>query len=591
IDAEIIEETSHPAQPDNNEAAASEEISATAAETDTGPDGDADAAPDEQEEKEEGGGLAGPFAIVLGALAIIGGVVFFVNRGGDGEGDVTSPQMAISRAEETPSSASLVTPIPAPDAKSEAEAEPDPQSGSDDAEDIDAAIETAIETDRTASSGEEGISSAPKMQILSAPEDTETNAGASEEMLTDDAPLAAAEGEDETSPAPEQIEETAASIDDGDQTTEGKSALLTRAEARAEEANSSDNLLTDEEQVQNIIEEEIPVAEETPPPTDGTETAAIAPEETAPLRDEPTSDESVDDLTTDQEGIAPPQAAAEDPTDTEEQEVASIMESDASTDLEGTEPAPAFNEEEINARFNSLKDDVRADVIAETEQVIQNALEDTEQALEATEREVAQLRSALDEQQAAANEKITQLSQRVETLTSDDLPQARQSTFLLALADLNEGLESGTPFMRELNLVRNMAPNTPALDGLTRHAEEGLPTQEALYRQYQETARNALSGVKRAEANSPFAKFMANITGLFTVRKVGEVAGDTPSAIISRAEVRLEDNDLKGAVDELNALEGAAQEAFAPWVQNAQAKADSRQALKMVEKAVLTPSP
>ncbi|MEM9987992.1 MAG: mitofilin family membrane protein, partial [Pseudomonadota bacterium] len=566
-----------------------------ATDADTGPDGDADSAPDEQEEKEEGGGLAGPFAIVLGALAIIGGVVFFVNRGGDGEGDVPSPQMAISRAEETPSSASLVTPIPAPDVKAESEAEPDPQLGNDDAADVDAAIETAIETDLTASSGEEGIasppSSAPKMQILSVPEDTETNAGASEETLTDDAPLAGVQEEDETSPAPEQIEGTATSTDDGDQTTEGKSALLTRAEARAEEANSSDNPPTDEEQVQNIAKEEIPVAEETPPPTDGTETAAIAPEETTPLRDEPTSDEPVDDLTTDQEEIAPPQAAAEDLTDTEEQEVASIMESDASTDLERTEPAPALNEEEINARFDSLKDDVRADVIAETEQVIQNALEDTEQALEATEREVAQLRSALDEQQAAANEKITQLSQRVETLTSDDLPQARQSTFLLALADLNEGLESGTPFMRELNLVRNMAPNTPALDGLTRHAEEGLPTQEALYRQYQETARNALSGVKRAEANSPFAKFMANITGLFTVRKVGEVAGDTPSAIISRAEVRLEDNDLKGAVNELNALEGAAQEAFAPWVQNAQAKADSRQALKMVEKAVLTPSP
>ncbi|MEM9988343.1 MAG: hypothetical protein AAF723_02400, partial [Pseudomonadota bacterium] len=38
IDAEIIEETSHPAQPDEAEAAASEEISATAA------DADADAA-------------------------------------------------------------------------------------------------------------------------------------------------------------------------------------------------------------------------------------------------------------------------------------------------------------------------------------------------------------------------------------------------------------------------------------------------------------------------------------------------------------------------------------------------------------------
>ena len=46
------------------------------------------------------------------------------------------------------------------------------------------------------------------------------------------------------------------------------------------------------------------------------------------------------------------------------------------------------------------------------------------------------------------------------------------------------------------------------------------------------------------------------VGSLVTVRRTGDISGQSPEAVVARAEVRLQEGDLAGAVAEMTALEG-----------------------------------
>ena len=62
------------------------------------------------------------------------------------------------------------------------------------------------------------------------------------------------------------------------------------------------------------------------------------------------------------------------------------------------------------------------------------------------------------------------------------------------------------------------------------------------------------------------------MTSLVTVRRTGEISGDTTKAVIARMEERLKVHDLSGAVNEAGALQGPAARAAKPWIDDAEAR-------------------
>lgn len=237
-----------------------------------------------------------------------------------------------------------------------------------------------------------------------------------------------------------------------------------------------------------------------------------------------------------------------------------------------TPPAPPAPDLEV------IKSDLKADVLAETEQVI-------DQKLQQTEQEVRALRTELTEQQRLANERLAAITRKLDSLETSEINAARQSTLLLALSDLDNGMKSGEPFLKELENVERIAPSARSLSPLRAHATTGLPTDTELRAAYSVAARQALSSAKREDADGPLSRLGANITGLFSVRKTGTVEGDTPSAVIARADDSLNSGDLQGAIDELETLEGPAREAFADWISQAAAKADAQRRIEAMERA------
>src|SRR5690606_24452829 len=109
----------------------------------------------------------------------------------------------------------------------------------------------------------------------------------------------------------------------------------------------------------------------------------------------------------------------------------------------------------------------------------------------------------------------------------------------------------------------------PLLATLATHADEGVPTLQALQRRFGAVLAEALRADAAAAREGWVEETLGRLTGLVTIRRTGEVAGDDAEAILARAEARLAAGDLAAAVAELEALTGPAAAAVAPWLEAA----------------------
>ncbi|MEM9810283.1 MAG: hypothetical protein AAF788_03565 [Pseudomonadota bacterium] len=255
----------------------------------------------------------------------------------------------------------------------------------------------------------------------------------------------------------------------------------------------------------------------------------------------------------------------------------------------------------VQSASNDVRQGVRSEVLAETEQVIETRLAQTERALQQTEQNIgsqlnqtqaalqqteqrlAQIQSSLTQQQEASQAQISALDNRISQIQTRDINVARTGALLIALSELGDNIDSGRPFRRQLNAVEAIAGNRTPLSSIRPYAEDGIPTNDQLRSSFSETARNALAAEAKGEASGIFETMIANISGLFTIRPVGDVEGDSTGAIIARAEQHVKADDMNAAAKELSSLEGSAKTEFASWIAAAEAKAAAEGGLRSLE--------
>lgn len=199
--------------------------------------------------------------------------------------------------------------------------------------------------------------------------------------------------------------------------------------------------------------------------------------------------------------------------------------------------------------------------------------------LQSTEAEVARLREAMqsvsqegreaaseqvNEAVTAANARIDDLAGSVDALggrleeiaaevsRQDEGPKV---ALVVAASSLKSAVERGAPFASELETYSSLAPNAEAFDQLRPFAQQGIPTLASL----SEEATALASRIAAAEnAPDPSAGFvdrlMSSARSVVTVRPVGEVAGEAPSAIAARMEAAVQRGDLDAAIAEYDAL-------------------------------------
>ena len=248
----------------------------------------------------------------------------------------------------------------------------------------------------------------------------------------------------------------------------------------------------------------------------------------------------------DQQAQAPAIDAAE--LDALKAEVADLA---ARPAAEGTDPALA---ERVSALEESVANATSAPTAdAAAVEALKTQLTGAEQAIQSLRAEIASNKQALEQSTTRLDEAERKLEE-----PRSDVEMARA----IALSGLKTAIDRGGPFLSELDALKSVSPEDPAVAALTPLASNGVPSRSDLVRDFNQGADDILSAINQPEAGEGWTdRLLASARSLVKVRPVGNVEGETPEAIVARVENKLQNGDLKGAALEWETLPEAGKQA------------------------------
>lgn len=202
-------------------------------------------------------------------------------------------------------------------------------------------------------------------------------------------------------------------------------------------------------------------------------------------------------------------------------------------------------------------------------------------ALKTVEEKIAALEAALAAGPAgggADNAALQALSAKVSQLESAQPSPGGASAVALAIAasGLKAAIDRGGPFMSELETYASVAPASADIDALRALAATGVPSRQDLVARFDDAA-NAMLAASRTP--DPDAGILQRLTdsakNLVKARPVGDIAGDSPEALVARMEVVIGRGDLDAALLEAGKLPAPAQEAAKAYLDQVKARRDT----------------
>jgi len=161
---------------------------------------------------------------------------------------------------------------------------------------------------------------------------------------------------------------------------------------------------------------------------------------------------------------------------------------------------------------------------------------------------------------------LSALSQRFDGLAADQRRTASAAGEALAAAELSEASQSSRPFADQLASLDRILPDSSALRALRPLAALQTPSRTALASDFVDQADH-VAVVSRAAPKG--AGLVAQIThalaGVFAIRRIDKLTGNSPDAVLARAQRQVDDGDLENALTTLNALPPQGLKAIAPW--------------------------
>ena len=196
--------------------------------------------------------------------------------------------------------------------------------------------------------------------------------------------------------------------------------------------------------------------------------------------------------------------------------------------------------------------------------------------------EVKRLKETLEAQRESLQQFMSETAETANEVTQ----RAKDTVARGILAQIRAAIDAGGPFdtaIKEFDeQVGEVLPNQ-----LRSLAEEGVQTYQELRDSFAEAARSALNAA-RDELNESegFAGIGNYLRKQFQARSVKPKAGDDADAVLSRAEQALRENDLNGALNELDALPDAARDQMQPWIDQARERQDALEQLDILSQEI-----
>jgi hypothetical protein len=153
---------------------------------------------------------------------------------------------------------------------------------------------------------------------------------------------------------------------------------------------------------------------------------------------------------------------------------------------------------------------------------------------------------------------------------------------VVAIGDIDRAVAQSQPYKSlfdTLNLlVTEDVPVGDAMAALEPLAENGVPSLTDLKGDYGSMASRVLLA---EEGKKTLADEVSNnVFGIFNMRPAGgDVAGESSRAVLARAQARLSEDNLEGAIGELRTLGEAASTEAAGWIDAAQSRLSAEAAV------------
>ena len=184
---------------------------------------------------------------------------------------------------------------------------------------------------------------------------------------------------------------------------------------------------------------------------------------------------------------------------------------------------------------------------------------------------------------------LEEINARLTNIESDESGNnAKKAALALSVADLARAAQDGKPFVAELEAIQVLTEIESPSENLKSFAQSGMNSEEKLVGQFSRLSHDILMADRAAEAKTFVQQLELGFQSMFSVREKGEVEGDTTSAILARAEVRLDEANLEGALTELSGLAGAAAQAAEAWINEARARVELNSVLTALSDKVLS---
>ena len=196
--------------------------------------------------------------------------------------------------------------------------------------------------------------------------------------------------------------------------------------------------------------------------------------------------------------------------------------------------------------------------------------------------EVKRLKATLEAQRESLQQFMSETTETANEVTQ----RAKDTVARGILAQIRAAIDAGGPFdtaIKEFDeQVGQALPNQ-----LRSLAQEGVQTYQELRYSFAEAARAALNAA-RDELNESegFTGIGNYLRKQFQARSVTPKRGDDADAVLSRAEQALRENDLSGALNELDALPDAARHQMQPWIDQARARQDALEKLDILSQEI-----
>ena len=232
-------------------------------------------------------------------------------------------------------------------------------------------------------------------------------------------------------------------------------------------------------------------------------------------------------------------------------------------------PIPTSDDSEVSSsELESLRDrleEQRADMESRRSDIeeLTSRIETLTTNLEAQNATIAEQRETLDNQ----SDTLAALQEEAEAEEQAARDSARATLQQAALNRVTTALETGSPFADALADLRDTGVEVPA--ALDDVAETGVPTRTELTQSFPNAARAALSRVRDAQDNPGAIEIGDFFRSQLGMRSLVPREGDSPDAILSRAEAALRDGRIGEALAEIESLPEEARAELDGWVARA----------------------